>query len=497
LRKKGLTIMGTLMFCFAIAITGIIFSSTATQRQYESFYNRFYQSYSQLAKLVEINDSLTEMCVLLSTMPDVLPDGMQELELTYQTEYNNTMQTIENLKAELSGRSYYYLYDIKNMFLTFDEEVQLFFGLSSQLRETDVYLRSSLREINKLKQYIENEINLAINLLVKQSQELYEQFDMQKRIIKGNTILITAAIACFCFLFGLFSPRGISRPIDKLVSRMEDFSVSGEYNEISESKHVNREINTLIKSYNMMMRQIEEKLEIEQELSRQQVDNLKMKTLVRASELNMLQMQMNPHFLFNTLNSIHALAQIEDAPRTGEVIENLATMLRYSLRGVNNFATLEEEIRIVNSYIFIQKIRFGSRIEFNTDIDPNTLNYSIPSMLIQPLIENAIVHGHAEKQLKGNIWLKVHEEEQDIIISVKDDGCGIEEDKIREIEGRVTFGAEIDDINNSIGLVNVIKRMNLIYGSGKFVLKSQINIGTEIILRIPKNSHMESISNNV
>ncbi len=475
--------MGILLVCFSIIISGIIFSTYMTTRQYEYFTTAFFRSYAELAQLVELSDSLDQNYELLFELVDKEPTQGETIKQAYYQTYQSMLETAEQLKTSLHGTAYYKIVDITNMLLSFHQEVEaLFTQYDSQ--QIKLYLQGEIRSANKVRGFIKSEIGTTMNLIVKQSQQLYTQFEEQKAQIRSNTVLITLLICAFCYTISVLIARSISNPVHRLIQRMEHFSIGNEFQPMQENIYSNYEINYLVASFNLMMRQTMEREELEQELYKQQMDNLTIKASLRTSELNMLQMQMNPHFLFNTLNSIHALAQIEGVPRISAMTENLANILRYSLRGANHFATLQEELKIVYSYIYIQKVRLGDRIKFDFDLDESILNCSIPSMIIQPLIENAILHGYTCGQTSGTVLLKVKDHNDCVLVTVQDDGCGIDAAQVKQI---MTCSENIGGTEKSgVGLSNVIRRMNLIYGTGHITLHSTPTQGTTIELYITK-----------
>lgn len=205
---------------------------------------------------------------------------------------------------------------------------------------------------------------------------------------------------------------------------------------------------------------------------------------LKASELKALQSQVNPHFLFNVLNNIVSLALLEDAPKTRETVCNLSEMLRYTLKKVDQIVTLEEEIKYNKSYLNLQKVRFGDRLKFSFNIDEECKKIKIPSMILQPFIENSIVHGLEEKEQGGNISVVAYECDNKLKIIISDNGVGIPEDKIKDVKEFKISETE----NGGIGINNVKQRIKYYYGDNYVIdIKSSIGIGTEIKMCLPKH----------
>jgi anti-sigma regulatory factor (Ser/Thr protein kinase) len=215
---------------------------------------------------------------------------------------------------------------------------------------------------------------------------------------------------------------------------------------------------------------------------------LMMQSHLKDAQLKYLQAQINPHFLFNTLNAGVQLAMMEDAERTGIFLQNMAEFFRYNVRRNNQDATLGEEIHLVDNYMYILNVRFSGEILFEKDIDESLLNVRVPSMILQPIVENAVSHGIRGLDRQGRIELAVSEspDDQTIRISIWDNGAGMEEERIQQVLlGQVQ---ENQSDSNGVGLGNVIERLRLYFhDQAKLEIFSEgKNKGTEILITIPK-----------
>ncbi|MGL4571176.1 MAG: sensor histidine kinase [Clostridium sp.] len=196
-----------------------------------------------------------------------------------------------------------------------------------------------------------------------------------------------------------------------------------------------------------------------------------------ACKLKALQSQINPHFLFNVLNSISSLAIIEDAPKTQEVIFNLSNMLRYTLKQADKIVPLEEEIKYIESYLMLQEVRFGDRLKYNINISDEIRNQKIPFMSIQTFVENSIVHGLEGKEDGGIVNIFSKKEGGTNILYIKDNGTGMTENKLIEIrqELEYKYGNDLE----KIGINNVNKRMAHYYGEEYSIeIESKVREGT-------------------
>ncbi len=212
---------------------------------------------------------------------------------------------------------------------------------------------------------------------------------------------------------------------------------------------------------------------------------------LKDAELQALYAQINPHFLFNSLNTISTLALIEKAPRTQEVIYSLADMLRYTIKKSNQMVLFKEEIDYITRYLKIQKVRFGERLSYEISVTEEAQKLEVPFMIIQPFVENAIVHGLIDKKEGGTVHIKASIEGKNMIIIISDDGMGMSQDKLERIMVKNHGRGETDNtngipVNTGIGINNVNQRIKHYFGKGYGVeITSQIDVGTEAKIIMP------------
>jgi sensor histidine kinase YesM len=210
------------------------------------------------------------------------------------------------------------------------------------------------------------------------------------------------------------------------------------------------------------------------------------KVLRKQAELNALQSQVNPHFLYNTLESIRGLAIINKVEDIEIITKALADMFRYSISKKGSIISLREEMVNVDNYLKIQQFRFLNQFSIVKEIDPDTLDNKLPKLIIQPVVENAFKHGLEMKRGKGQIMIKAYNTDTKCIILIVDNGNGMNLEKLGELNDKMR-GAENDNSispdNKSIGLSNVNERIKMLYGAEYGIhIYSAINVGTTIEL---------------
>ena len=196
-----------------------------------------------------------------------------------------------------------------------------------------------------------------------------------------------------------------------------------------------------------------------------------------AVRLQMLKNQINPHFLFNTLNMIASTAQIEDADTTEKMITALGRLFRYNLKSSDSVMPLERELKIIQDYMYLQKMRFGQRLTFTCDCHPDTLELLVPSFALQPLVENSIKYGISPRSQGGKIHIRSWMEGRRLWISVADTGLGMEEGRLQEIREALRTG---DEKAAGVGLGNIYRRLHGMYKDGEMFLYSCKGCGTVV-----------------
>lgn len=218
----------------------------------------------------------------------------------------------------------------------------------------------------------------------------------------------------------------------------------------------------------------------------------------KQAEYLALQNQINPHFLYNTLEGIRSEALIEGVDSIAEMTEALATFFRYTISNVDHLVTLEDELANIENYYYIQQFRFGKKLQlniqyaFSDELDEmDILQYRLPKLTLQPVVENSIYHGIERKIGKGHLIIKISVTDSRLIIKVSDDGLGMEKEKVRELNEKLK-SLSLDDVNpgmdrkGGIAIQNVNNRIKLLFGEeyGIYVY-SQEKAGTDVEITLP------------
>ena len=320
----------------------------------------------------------------------------------------------------------------------------------------------------------------------------------QSRFIDGlkiASVMLLAGMVTLSVLLVRHITYKLTDPITRL-SRAAAEIAEGNYDTAELPVAREEEIRGMTQAFNQMkenvrdyIRALHDKSEAETQLHEQQVSNLRMQNLLDTSRLQALQAQINPHFLFNTLNAGIQLSMMEGSDRTTVFLENLSDLFRYNIRNPDTSVSLREEIQHVHAYTELMQVRFGDAIAFLFDIDESGLDAPIPPLSIQTVVENACIHGLGEHG-SGTVRVRVLRKEMQVRVSVSDDGTGIDPDVVRDIFARSAMVRKQASGHHAghttgIGLANVIQRLRLLTGEEDVLeILSSEQIGTTVSMRL-------------
>ncbi|KOO41166.1 sensor histidine kinase [Priestia koreensis] len=322
--------------------------------------------------------------------------------------------------------------------------------------------------------------------LVDAELSFYQPF--YKNILRHTEVINRLGAALFIMTtvvsigLAIWLSRSITNPINHLVQAARRIS-HGEVSPDMPKGNDRDEIGILALAFQHMLKSLKE-------LNEKQLESVEKDRLVKELELKALQNQINPHFLFNTLNALSKLAFIEGAEKTSDLTISVSNLLRYNLQKLDQPVTLREEVENVSEYFAIQKARFRERITFQTVIEEEAMNHLVPCLTLQPIIENAFVHGIEGMEEGAVICLRIQKQEDTVKISIEDNGVGMSEETKQSLL-RMEQGA-VPSTSTGIGTVNVFKRLELFYETNNLVrIESKEGEGTLVMFHLPYTSMHE------
>lgn len=297
---------------------------------------------------------------------------------------------------------------------------------------------------------IKEEIFRYVFYEIRDMQEEKAEMDRIYQNVMTGGMISFAVLTAMVIFFSIFLPKSFTKPITDLVTVTDRVS-RGDLAARSDNTSTD-EVGELSKSMNQMIEKINELLS---QITKEQIR-------IREAELELLQLQINPHFLYNTLDTIIWLAEGGDEKRVVGMVKSLSAFFRTSLSRGRDIITIREELLHAKSYLEIQQFRYQDILDYEIDVPEEFNEYTIPKITIQPLIENALYHGIKNKRGGGRIVIKARKESNDLVISVTDDGIGMTKERLDEVVAGLGKKQPADSA--IYGLYNVNERIRLKFG---------------------------------
>lgn len=480
------SIQNKMMITFLIPIIVILVMNVFMYININVMINRIDAIYSNNIKLNELAGYLTN--IQNSTKEYLENKGSVALNNYYiaTQDYRDCMDVIDSnpdntsfsmMEKNILNQSERYLEVI-------DDTIQAKRG-----RNVEKY-REYFDDANVLYIDLQNCLTALNNEQFKRNNANYSQLLTSLRSMEIITVSILILVGIINVSMLFFITRGMTQPLKNLSEAALQVA-DGKFDVTIDTDIDGDEIGVVAGAFDKMVGSIQEYIEeLKDSMLREselKEHELVMESRMKEVQLRSLQAQINPHFLFNTLNAGAQLAMMEEADKTTEFIENMADFFRYNIKKINLDASIAEEIEMVDKYIYILNVRFTGEINFEKDIDEEVLSVRVPSMILQPLIENSVNYGIRDIDWEGKISLRVYQSEGEVCLEVSDNGVGIEQDIIDKILSGTYENEKTGSSSNGIGLGNVIERLQIFTGSDKVLsIESEgKNKGSTFTIHIP------------
>lgn len=363
---------------------------------------------------------------------------------------NDRETTVASTSSALDGTYHFSYSDVKNSFLSSNNFIE-----KTVLGET-VY--AGFYRIAEPEWFLV--VVIPSNPLIRQSA-----------VMMGKYSLIYLTFILIAVMIAILISRSVTNRISSVIFQMRAVRQGNLYPMPSSEYH--DEIGDLIDTYNYMTRKLNQLME----------DQARSAENLRIAEFDALQAQINPHFLYNTMEMINWLAQQGKTSEVSDAIQNLSRFYKLTLSRKSTISTIEMELEHISIYVHLQNMRFHNGIELVIDIPDEMLEYHIPKLTLQPVIENAILHGIMEKESKsGSIVITGWLESNDAVLLISDDGIGMSDEQLKHI----LSGTGISKKGTNIAIYNTHQRLTLLYGPHYGLSYSSVQgVGTEVQIRIP------------
>ncbi|MCF8020882.1 MAG: histidine kinase [Vallitaleaceae bacterium] len=438
--------------------------------------------------------SINSLLVITSENKGLVASYLRELELedrnTYEQKKMELMAKIDELEGSLTSTdAYFIIIAIRNaseaMYENWDQAIE------EREQNVPTYF-NAFYEGERIEIYVQSYVEDLLYLSLREGNALYNKLANEAKVMRQISIFLIAISALFTMFIGLFFVNSFINPIKNLASNSMRIA-SGDLNVEPIAIVSKDEVGILADSFNTMSHNIrryvndlKEKVVIEKRLHEEELEVVHMEQLLRESQFEALQSQINPHFLFNTLNTISRTAMFEEAEDTTKLIQALSNLFRYKLKNQSSVIHLQEELWITEEYIYLQKFRFKERLTYQIIADQGTKSVSVPIFMLQPIIENTIIHGIEPKVEGGKIRIKIKSREIDgkewITLRITDTGIGMTPRRLKEV---LSF---TEMKHHSIGISNVYHRFMIMYQhKGSFKMMSKKGAGTCVEFKFERN----------
>lgn len=388
---------------------------------------------------------------------------------------------------------------LKNLIPRLDSDQRDLFALKQAIQNSMLYYRASQQQLFALEdssKLIEHYLSLKTQLayidgyarqLLDRSMvyggRQWQQIEAANNRATNQFLILLFVSSLFLLLICLLFNHYIVRPLDRL-SHAADTISAGCYDAPPIQMQGNDELGRTAHSFNLMQAEVrrtiqalEHQSEIEKQLLEKEVETEQMQRKLQEGRFAQLQSQINPHFLFNTLNTIAAMAQEEHAPLSEDLILRLSNFFRYSLNSDEKLVPLGREIQLLRDYMELQETRYGERITMEICFDEALEHTIVPKFILQPLVENCILHGLKECRSGGLIRVRAFYTRKGVTILVSDNGRGFDPHQQMTSSNK----------RRSVGLINIMERMELV--GGKVSVFSRPGLGTVVKIRLKEENH--------
>lgn len=488
----NLTIQSKLVMVYCLTTLLILIVNMFMYRNINGMLHRLDQIYVSNINLNGLSASLDQV---QSGLTNYLNTKTTDAMDGYYKAYQDYSEQIERLSDQITGNESQRMErNIREMSIKYLELTELAIE-AKRGRNVEKY-RAYSEEAETLYSYITTYISSLNNEQFKSNSANYSVLSVTLRYVEVVNTVVFVVVAFINVLLVVMVIRNITKPLKSLSSvanQVAGGNLDVDLLEVSAQDEVgvvSNAFNQMIISIRNYIERLKNSMDNERVLKEKE---LKMETHLKDAQLKYLQAQINPHFLFNTLNAGAQLAMMEGADRTYEYIQNMADFFRYNIKKDHDTVSLREELELIDNYIYILNVRFSGEIHYEKNVDQSLEHLTIPSMILQPIVENSVNYGIRDIAWEGRIDLDVYREGDNAYIRIRDNGVGIEQEKIDRIMKSKLKQADVNGTSNGIGLDNVIGRLKLFYDRDDvFEISSPgHNQGTQVVICIPLKEEKE------
>ena len=456
-------------------------------------FNQIHTAVKRIDAVFSSNTAINELSESLEQVENTVFEYLNTKSTQALENYYRYEQNYKNLIEELNDKNLDN--EVKMLEKNIRRMSESYLDLTNETvqakrgRNVEKY-KTAYESESELYEYINSYIYRLNNLRFKTNSANYQLLLSAMNVLYKLCIFVMLVVYALGLAMTTILVRNMIQPLTDLSNTAHEVA-KGNLNVPQLPVVVEDEVGVVTRSFNQMLESIRQNIEQLKESMERQAQmkerELLMETHLKEAQLKYLQAQINPHFLFNSLNAGAQLAMMGDADNTGIFLEKMADFFRYNVRKMEEDAMLWEEIEAVDNYIYILNVRFAGDITYIKDVDENIENIRIPSMILQPLVENAVQHGIHDCMETGWIRMEIHLKDDRLDITVSDNGAGMTAEMIDKVMSGHADQNEENRYSTGIAVRNVIDRLKLYYKEeNTFTIESDgPDTGTRVHITLP------------
>lgn len=458
--------------------------------------NRRLSSIDEVYESNMVNAQLEES---LRFVQDSMTDYMMTKSTDSLEAYYSNVSMLQAQKASLTKDSYASIIEVEqnNISYMIDSYLELTDKAIASKRGRNIRMyRENHDKATEIYNYISSYIYALNNEQFAINNRNYDDLLYSLSVLEHVSIVMLGLMIVVGVTISYYMTKKFISPLTDLTNKAVEFG-EGNFDLTFDIKANSIETFVLTETLNEMAESIRSYIEQVKESAEKEKDlmekELRMEAELNEAKLNYFQAQISPHFLFNTLNAGAQLAMMEEADRTYSFINVLADFFRYNIQ-TSDVTTLREELNLIEKYIYILNVRFSGEIHVIRDIDESLTDVMMPTMILQPIVENCVNYGIRNVEWEKKIYISVYDGEDEVLVSIADNGVGIDPALIPGILSGEISDHEKSADSNGVGIPNVDARLQLFFHTEHAIemISEGNNQGTEVIVHLKKrgNEHV-------
>lgn len=442
-------------------------------------------------QILENNEVAGEMVTTLEAEMDSFErysrSDAEEIAVELRQEMEDTQKAIYAIELEYADLGEGRFAQLQAIRSSYEMYTQARNAVLDRKYQGEEYIRE-LYKVYGMQNYLHQYIQKFLAATIEEGNLRYRELLPSVSGVVLMAVILSILLAVTMFEIAKLLNHSIMDPIIKLADTSKKIADNDFFVEDVETDNED-ELGELVHAFNKMkyatgeyIKALEEKREVLDQLHQQELENLETEKQLEIMNLEVLKNQIHPHFLFNTLNVIAGMADLEEAATTEKMITALSSLFRYNLKTQQPEVFLDQEIKVAKDYMYLQQMRFGNRIQFVFECAEDTENVLVPTFTTQPLLENAIIHGLGPKEEGGRVKMQIFRKEDMLHIRVEDDGIGMTQMEVIRMRWNLANGT---NEGVGIGIANIYKRIQSMYEKAYFYVESEKGKGMSAEVVIP------------